>query len=247
LNSEKKVVYYTGCFVNYYDQETGLAVLKIMQKNGYRVEVPKLPCCSIPMTKSGDFAGIAKRGRRIVDELNRYIESGWDLIYSCPSCGYALRELFPELLESKAASLVAKNAVYISTYLLNLIATNSFIPPTKEVRQRVFYHTPCHLRSVGQEKESADLLRIVPGLEVLHIDRGCCGMGGTWAISSKKHSDISAQNSKNLIEEIKNIDPDLISTDCGGCKIQLARQTGYNGNRLVHPMRIFADAYHDAP
>lgn len=245
MNGGKKVVYYAGCFVRFYEQDTGLAILKVMQKNGYQIKVPTLPCCSIPMTKSGDFEGIAKRGHLIVETLNRYIEDGWDLIYSCPSCGYALRELFPEVVKTKAAENVARNAIFISTYLLKIIAANGLSLPKREVRRRVFYHTPCHLRSVGQEKESVDLLRIVPGLEVLHIDRGCCGMGGTWAISSKKHSDISAQNSKHLVQEIINARPDLISTDCSGCKIQISRQTGYNGNLMMHPIRIFAEAYHD--
>ncbi len=122
LNSAmaKRIVYYHGCFVNYFDHETGMAVVKALENNGFNVEVPEIICCGFPLLNSGNIGAGEKRAAALVEALEGFAREECDIVYSCPTCGYALKEVYPYLLESEAARLVAEKAHPITAYLLRL-------------------------------------------------------------------------------------------------------------------------------
>jgi glycerol-3-phosphate dehydrogenase subunit C len=241
------IVYYHGCFVNYFDHETGAAVVEVLEKNGFEVEVPELICCSFPLLNSGDVSNARKRATELTDMLASFAARGCDIVYSCPTCGYALKEVFPKLLESDSARLVAEKTSLISTYLLELHRAGKLDVAFREKPLRIAYHTPCHLRSQDLSDVSAELLGLIPGIEVHHLDRGCCGMGGMWALHSKNQNDLSREIGAPLFEEIEESKPQVLSTDCAGCQIQIARYAKLPGERVIHPMQILAEAYAEAP
>jgi len=236
------IVYYHGCFVNYFDHETGDAVVEVLERSGFEVEVPELVCCSFPLLNSGDVANARKRAAELTGVLAPFAERGCDIVYSCPTCGYALKEVFPILLESESARLVAERTSLISSYLLELHRAGRLNLAFREKPLRVAYHTPCHLRSQDLPTDSAELLALIPGIEVRHLDRGCCGMGGTWALHSKDQNELSKEIGAPVFQEIGEAEPRLVSTDCAGCQIQIARYARLSGDRVMHPMQILAEA-----
>ena len=151
------------------------------------------------------------------------------------------------MLESEAARLVAEKTSLVSTYLLELHRAGKLNVDFAEKPLRIAYHTPCHLRSQDLSAVSAELLALIPGVEVHHLDRGCCGMGGTWALHSKVRNDLSKEIGARLFEEIEERKPQVVSTDCAGCQIQIARYAEVSGERVIHPMKILAEAYSEAP
>jgi len=237
------IVYYHGCYVNYFDHETGMAAVRVLEMNGFRVEAPELVCCGFPLFNSGHIDAARDRATKLIGALSSFTRQGYEIVYSCPTCGYALKELYPDLLGTENARVVADRARLISECLLDLHRIGALNVDFKEVSLQVAYHTPCHLRSQDLTTTSPDLLSIIPGVEATHLDRGCCGMGGTWALRSKNKSKLSAEIGAPLFEEIKQVHPELVATDCAGCKIQIARYTGYDGDRIVHPIQILAEAY----
>ncbi len=240
---DRRIVYYHGCFVDFIDPETGKAVVNVLEKNRFRVEVPELVCCSFPLLNSGNIEAARKRANKLIDILAPLADEGCDIIYSCPTCGYSLEEAYPLLLDTDAARLVAEKSSIISTYLLDLNEKGELNLEFKETPLHVGYHTPCHLRSQDLATVSLELIKLVPGVEAHHLDRGCCGMGGTWALRSKERCELSAEIGSEVFDDIKETNPDVVSTDCGGCTIQIARQTGRSGDKMIHPIRILADAY----
>jgi len=239
----QRVVYYHGCFVNYFDHETGLAVVKVLEKNGLEVDVPECGCCSLPLYNSGDIVNARKRAASLVDALAGFASRGCHVVYSCPTCGYALKKVFPALLESEASRLVAESTSFISAYLLGLLDVGRLNIGLRKMPVRVAYHAPCHLRSHDLTTASTRVLCLIPEIDVRHIDRGCCGMGGTWGLRSRDQSELSGQVGAHVFEAIKEMNPHLVATDCAGCQIQIARYTGYAGDKILHPMRILAEAY----
>jgi len=238
-----RIVYYHGCFVNYFDHETGLAVVKTLEKNGFKVEVPELVCCGFPLFNSGNIDEARNRATTVVNALSDFARQGCEIVYSCPTCGYALKEVYPALLASEDARSVAERTSLITAYLLDLHKAGNLNVHFKQMSLSLAYHTPCHLRSQDLPTASSELLALIPGVEVRHLDRGCCGMGGTWALKSKRKSELSEEIGASLFNEIREANPELVVTDCAGCKIQIARYTGYGGDRLAHPMQILAEAY----
>jgi glycerol-3-phosphate dehydrogenase subunit C len=237
------IVYYHGCFVNYFDHETGFAVVRALEKNGFRVEVPELMCCGFPLFNSGHVDEARERAKMVVDALSDFTGQGCEVVYSCPTCGYALNEIYPALLASEDAESVAERTSLITAYLLDIHKTGNMNINFKKVSFDVAYHTPCHLRSQDLPTASSELMALIPGVEARHLDRGCCGMGGTWALKSKRRNRLSEDIGEPLFKEIRETNPELIATDCAGCKIQIARYTGSAGDRIVHPMQILDEAY----
>ena len=67
-------------------------------------------------------------------------------------------------------------------------------------------------------------------------------MGGTWAVRSKERYEISRRVGAALFAEIDGQEAEIISTECAGCQIQIARSTGYSGDRMIHAVRIWEEA-----
>lgn len=45
----EKVVYFHGCYANYFDPQIGVAFVEVMEANGIEVLVAEQKCCGIPM------------------------------------------------------------------------------------------------------------------------------------------------------------------------------------------------------
>ncbi len=62
---------------------------------------------------------------------------------------------------------------------------NGEMPALKPVNKRVVYHTPCHLERSGNAMFTIELLRMIPGLEVIVLDSECCGLAGTYGLKPR--------------------------------------------------------------
>ena len=236
---KRRVVYYHGCVVDYFDHKTGRAVIQLLDRTGCAVEVPDLICCSYPLLSSGEIVAARKRAAQLTGVLGRFVDRGYQIVYSCPTCGHALKEAYPKLLHTQLAASVAANTHFISRYLLELHRNGEIELQFKDRPLQVAYHTPCHLRSQNLSTASVEVLSLIPELNVRYVDRGCCGMGGTWALRSRRRGELGAEVGGPLFREILERQPQIIATDCFGCGIQIARHTQ---NAPIHPLQILSEA-----
>jgi len=236
---KKRIVYYHGCVVDYFDHKTGRAVLELLERSGFEVEVPELICCSYPLLNSGEIKVAKKRATKLTSILSEFVGAGFQVVYSCPTCGHTLKDVYPKLLNSETARTVADNTYFISSYLLELHREGEMELEFNDRPVSLAYHTPCHLRSQDLTIESIDLLNLIPGLEIQHVDKGCCGMGGSWALRSKYRAEIAEEVGKPLFDDVIESRPEIVATDCFSCGIQIARNTM---EIPVHPLHILLDA-----
>ena len=62
-------------------------------------------------------------------------------------------------------------------------------------QRRIAYHQPCHLKAQQIGSPGLDLLREIPGLEVVDLAAGCCGMAGTFGMKRDTY-DLSMQTGR---------------------------------------------------
>ena len=67
--------------------------------------------------------------------------------------------------------------------------------------ERIAYHQPCHLKAQQVGSPGLDLLREIPGLEVVDLAAGCCGMAGTFGMKRGTY-DLSMRTGAPLFERI---------------------------------------------
>ena len=100
------------------------------------------------------------------------------------------------------------------------------------------YFAPCHLRSLDIGLPALELLRLVPGLDVSLVEAECCGLGGLYGFKKEKFA-IAEEIGKDLAEAVARMKPDIILTDCEGCRMQIRHLTGL---KVLHPVQLLRDA-----
>jgi glycerol-3-phosphate dehydrogenase subunit C len=91
----RKVAYFTGCTARYLFPEVAKATVEVLEKNGVTVYVPPQRCCGMPTMLEGDREFTFKTAGFNFKELYAVVEAGYDIIASCPTCGYFLKSVQP--------------------------------------------------------------------------------------------------------------------------------------------------------
>jgi glycerol-3-phosphate dehydrogenase subunit C len=231
----RRLVYYFGCFANYNDPEVGQAAVEILEALGHEVVLPRWRCCGIPLYAKGEIAAARRMAETNVAALAAHVDAGDEIVTSCPSCHLALARDYPRLFPSPAADRVAAHTQFLSRLLL---ADEELPRRLGAASGRAAYHLPCHLRAVGMERDSVELLGAVPGLSVTSLERGCCGLSGTFGLERARYAQ-SMEIGGGVFTAVKEGDFDQVLTDCGACKMQLEHGTGRS---VTHPLEVLRRA-----
>jgi len=238
---EKKVAYFYGCYINTNEVDIGKATVEVLEANGFEVILPPQECCGLPMLGNGDFKGARKMGLKNVPSLLQTIRSGLDITFSSTSCGHMIKHEYSRLLAIPGAEEVAHHLFDLFEFLRNLRENGNLNTHFKELPLKVAYFAPCHLRSLGIGFPAIEILRLISGLQIDNIEADCCGLGGTFGFKKEKY-EISQEIGKDLKETIDRLKPEIVLTDCEGCRMQIRHLTGL---KVLHPIQILRDALSD--
>jgi len=235
---DKKIAYFAGCTANYIEPEIGKATILVLEKNGFRPVFPKQQCCAIPQLFYGNRRSFFRHAEANVRSLAR---EDCDIVTACTSCALAIKRDYPRLLKSQEADNVAAKTYDIMEYLVMLNKGNQLRTELNPVHRNIAYHAPCHLKTLGEEliENRLELLSLIPGVSVTWADRGCCGIAGTFGVKRSNYK-MSMTIGQALFEEIIQLAPDLVTTECPGCKMQISQGTGIT---VTHPILIVREAY----
>jgi glycerol-3-phosphate dehydrogenase subunit C len=234
----KKVAYFYGCYTNTNEVDAGKATVQVLEANGFEVILPLQRCCGIPMLGNGDFKGAKKMARYNVPSLLNTIHSGLKIIFSSTSCGYMIKHEYSHLLSIRGAEEVAQHIFDIFEFLRNLKESNGLNTNFKEISLKAAYFAPCHLRALGIGLPALEILHLIPGLKINNIEADCCGMGGIFGLKKEKY-EISQEIGRDLAGAIDRLKPEIILSDCEGCRMQIRHLTGL---KVLHPIQILRDA-----
>lgn len=90
-----KVAYFTGCTARYLFPQVAQATVEVLERNGIAVYVPPQKCCGMPTMLEGDRDFTHRTAGFNIDELTRVIDAGYDIVCSCPTCGYFYKSVLP--------------------------------------------------------------------------------------------------------------------------------------------------------
>ena len=234
----RKVAYFYGCFTNTNETDVGKAAVEILEAHGLTVIVPPQRCCGIPRLGVGDLQGAREMGRRNIELLLPTVREGIDIVFSSTSCGLMLRHEYSRILHLSGAEELAGRLFDICEFLLRLREEEKASPMFRPISLKAAYFAPCHLRSLNIGFPALELLRMIPGLDVRMLEADCCGLGGLYGFKTEKFS-IAEEIGKDLAEAAARMKPDIILTDCEGCRMQVRHLTGL---RVIHPLQLLRDA-----
>jgi glycerol-3-phosphate dehydrogenase subunit C len=234
---ENRVIYFHGCYVNYNNHALGKDFFSVLNAMNIGVVIPEEKCCGVPLIANGYIEKAKKNARYNIKSLEDSSGSGgMKIVSTSSSCTFALRHEYPGLL-GLDNSAISGRIEYASAFLHAQFESGN-IPKMKNINVRAAYHSPCHLQRLGGVIYTIDLLKRIPGLELVILNSECCGIAGTYGFK-KEYYDISQKIGSGLFKLIEAAEPEIVITDCETCKMQIEMNTPYE---VVHPVSLLARA-----
>jgi L-lactate dehydrogenase complex protein LldE len=178
------------CLVNEIDPDVGMAVVRVLERAGVEVDVPRdQTCCGQPPYNAGfhdEARTIARHTLRVLDATEGPI------VIPSGSCADMLVHQYAELFANEPETLAIARRVSarcreFSQYLIEVAPSGV----GGHLQAVVAFHPSCHLlRGLGVRDQPPALLNAVNGVEqaAVHESEECCGFGGLFSV---KNSGIS--------------------------------------------------------
>lgn len=94
------------------------------------------------------------------------------------------------------------------------------------------------MQKLGWQNHTIELLKMIPGVELVVLNQKCCGIAGTFGFK-KENYEYSQAIGANLFADIKEAAPDAVVTECETCKWQIEMGTGVP---VMNPLSVIAAA-----
>ena len=238
--------YFHDLYAGYNDPELGLAVIRLLNAHGIEVVLPEQRASGIPEMLYG-YADAARQTAAFnVQAMLPWIKRGAVVVSAEPTATFAFKVHYPDYLASGDCSAVAEATHDLGEFLVRYRADHperspvaGALPAAWSHVKRIAYHQPCHLKAQGVGSPGLDLLREVPGVEVVDLASGCCGMAGTFGMKKGSY-DLSMRTGAPLFERIGAVAPDLVASECSTCRLQISEATSLP---TVHPITLLTAAF----
>ena len=234
----ERVALFVTCSVNASSPEVARAAVAVLERNGCEVAVPVQRCCGMPFLESGDLDSARECRFANVAALLPFVRAGYTVVVPGPTCSLTLKNEYPVLGPETEAQEVASRTLDLCEYLMRRHAAGRLATDFARSPGKIVYQVPCHLKVQDIGFKSRDLLQLIPGAEVVTIER-CTGHDGTWSMKTE-YFPISMKIGKPVFDAIEREHPDRVSTDCSLAGIQIRQGTGKTPK---HPIQIVAEAY----
>ncbi len=239
--TRKRVVFFPGCAIEYFQRDIAAATAMVLQTLGYEVVVPRgLQCCGRPFLSLGDRDAAVELARKNTGVLARLDADA--VITACASCGLTFKKEYPGLLEASGTEPVP--VLDIHEFLAHKLGELDL----GRFAERATWHDPCHLgRGQGLQGTVRSVLRSVPGLTLVEMTdpERCCGFGG---VMRATHPSFSAEIGAAKARDIRRTGVSFVVTGCPGCRMQIADALARSGSdaTVLHTVQVLAEALRNA-
>ncbi len=233
----KAAIFHT-CFVNYYNPGPGKAAVFVLAKSGCAITCPRQNCCGMPAFDEGDIPFARKQALSNIASMLPLVRQGYRIVAINPTCSLMMRREYPTLVNNDTARELAAAVADPHELLYALRREGKFNAEFRTTPGRVAYHVPCHLKAQNIGLRSRDLMRSIPGTEVITVD-ACSAHDGTWSMK-KEFFELSMKAGEKAFTGLRDAAADVMATDCPLAALQIEQAIG---TRPMHPVEVLARAY----
>jgi glycolate oxidase iron-sulfur subunit len=230
----------SGCIQDRWFRSVNLATIDVLNRNGWRVLVPRQGCCGALTAHYGSLDA----AERMANQLSRVMRASgaaW-IVVNAAGCSAHMKE-YPA--RSDGAPTIASRVRDVFEFLVE----QGWSRPARSFIDTAAYHDPCHLLH-GQRVAGAAraVMAAIPGLALVEIQDGarCCGSAGLYNVFEPAMADALMR------EKAANV----AATGCAavlagnpGCVMQIRAGIEEIGAsvEVVHPIEVLAAAYAAGP
>jgi glycolate oxidase iron-sulfur subunit len=249
--SRYRVGYFLGCGTDFLNPEIAQAAVNVLSRNGCEVFIPEgLKCCGLPHIANGKM-DVARQ--LTIHNLKLFEKLNVDYIVTdCGSCSATLsKKNLKFVLEGTSyqedGAAFAARVMDLTVFLVDVLDIQVDVKIDR--KWRVTYHDPCHLvNAQGITEQPRELLRRIPGVELVEMPHAasCCGGSGTYSVT---HHQLSMQILDKKMSNAASTGADILATCCPSCIMQLnfgCKRSNWNAE-VLHPVVLLNRAYEPAP
>lgn len=218
IKPRAETLLFMGCVPSYSDMEMVPSLIKPLDAAGvdYTVLGIEEGCCGFPLYLMGsdDFESHAKKMIKKIKAVGAK-----ELVTPCAGCYKTFKKLYPKIGDLGLE-------IYHSVHYLDRLIKEGRIKLKAGPWKKATYHDPCDLgRSFKIFEEPRDILKNVPGLELVEMERNrllarCCGGGGlVMANDYNMARDMAVERVRDAIA----VGAEIIVTGCAACKDNLTK------------------------
>jgi glycolate oxidase iron-sulfur subunit len=230
----------TGCVQRLVFPQVNTATVNVLSAEGCDVLAPPdQGCCGALSLHAGRLDEARVCARRTIEVFER---AGVERIaVNAAGCGSSMKE-YGQLLADDPAWAERARAFSSRVRDVTEVVSELGAPqaPRHPLALRVAYHDACHLaHAQGVRQAPRDLLRSIPGLEILPFAEQeiCCGSAGIYNLVEP---DAARELGDRKAAHIDVVNPDVIATANPGCTLQMTAAAARLGRvrRIRHPIEI---------
>ena len=240
------VMLWPDTFTNHFHPQIGRAAVEVLEAAGWDVVVPSEPlCCGLTWISTGQLNVARRVLRRTIGTLAPHVRSGGLVLGLEPSCTAVFRsdmhEFFPD---DQDANRLKDHVVTLAELLTE--HTDGWEPPraTREVKALAQVH--CHQHAVMGWDADQELLERA-GVDVEHLDSGCCGLAGNFGFTAGHGAVSEALAEQTLLPRLRDAEEGVVALADGfSCRTQI-HDLDSGGREGRHLAELLADLLHEAP
>jgi glycolate oxidase iron-sulfur subunit len=228
-----------GCVQRVFFPGVNDATLRVLAAEGFEVVAPAgQGCCGALSIHSGRPEEAARLARALLERFE-----GLELdavIVNAAGCGSHLKDL-GQIFRADPALAARAQALSRKVRDVNeFLAGVPQVAPRGPYPSRVAYHSSCHLgHAQGISRQPRDLLRAIPGLELVEIANGdeCCGSAGIYnLVEPESANEIGARKAESVLASKAPI----VAAANPGCTLHIQKLLRERGAAVeaAHPIEI---------
>jgi len=204
---------FLGCVARTLDADSLGAAARVLERAGYRVEVPRgQGCCGALAMHAGERKNAQRLARRNIAAF----PGDAPIVGSASGCTAQLMEYDRVLGDDGGFTARVTDVTSIAAEAL----ADGRLEADGDTRPvRVALHVPCTERNVVRSEASRRCLEQLPGVEVVELPAACCGAAGSYFLDRPGDA---AELRAPLLEAIRRAGADRVVTSNVGCRLHVA-------------------------
>jgi FAD/FMN-containing dehydrogenase/Fe-S oxidoreductase len=238
------VLLFPDTFTNFHEPDIGMAAAALLKQVGVGPLVVDVAgrrpgrgvrCCGRAMISNGLLDRAVRHARHNVELLYPLAAAGWRIAACEPSCVLTIKDDYPALLQGNFRRQAETVAAACLTFEEVLADRLDRLPLTAGPK-RILVQAHCHQRSLVGMGALLQVLRALPGAEVVDLDAGCCGLAGSFGYE-KEHYEVSRLvGEQRLFPALQQVEADALVVAPGmSCRLQIAH---FTGRRALHTAEV---------
>jgi len=233
------VVFLADSFTSFTEPGIGRAAVELLESAGHEVRLESRGCCGRASLSKGLVDDAKKKAGRLARLLSEAHEPGTPVVGCEPSCLFTLRDEHRTLLpDNPQVRDVAERVRQVEELVGEAIDEGRLRLREDSwlAGRRILYHGHCHQKAEVGTVDTVALLERIPGVTVVELDAGCCGMAGSFGFEAEHYEVSMTVGSDRLFPSVRAEPEDTVVAATGvSCRQQIAHGT----ERLArHPLDL---------